>query len=112
MQIKAVQLVTRHLVNVIQRIVLHVEVKAKGIFTYSNMCTRTCRGHMVVVKLMLSLAVFSMYGCGMTVKPSTTTVTYGESHTDTEKVANNDSSVDSDKTTWSIKQVFKWASEE
>ena len=39
---------------------------------------------------------------------STTTVTYGEAHTDTEKIANNDSSVDSDKTTWSIKQVFKW----
>ena len=107
MQIKAVQLVTRHLVNVIQRNVLHVEVKVKGIFTYSNMCTRTCRGHMAV-KLMLSLAVFSMYGCGMSVKPSTTTVTYGESHTDTEKDANNDSTTDSDKTTWSIKQVFSW----
>jgi len=75
-------------------------------------CTRTWGSHMAVKLLMLSLAVFSMYGCNMNVRPSTTTVTYGESHTDTEKVANNDSSVDSDKTTWSIKQVFKWASEE
>ena len=65
-------------------------------------------GSLMVIKLMLSLAVFSMYGCGMSVKPSTTTVTYGETKTDTEKDAKNDSTVDSDKTTWSIKQVFKW----
>ena len=44
----------------------------------------------------------------MSVKPSTTTVTYGQSHTDTEKDANNDSTTDSEKVTWSIKQVFKW----
>ena len=66
---------------------------------------------------MISLAVLSVWGCTpmlmkkFDVKPSTTTVTYGESHTDTEKIANNDSSVDSDKTTWSIKQVFKWGKE-
>ena len=65
----------------------------------------------MVIKLMLSLTMLSIYGCGMSVKPSTTTVTYGEAHTDTEKVANNDSSVDSDKTTWQIKQVFKWGKE-
>ena len=67
-------------------------------------------------KLMLSIAIISLYGCydinTLSVKPSTTTVTYGEAHTDTEKVANNDSSVDSDKTTWSIKQVIKWGDNE
>jgi len=84
-----------------------VEVKVKGIFTYSNMYTRTWSSHMVI-KLMLSIALFSMYGCNMTVKPSTTTVTYGETKTDTEKDAKNDSTVDSDKVTWSIKQVFRW----
>ena len=62
---------------------------------------------------MFSLCVIHfLTACGgMNVRPSTTTVTYGESHTDTEKVANNDSSVDSDKTTWQIKQVFKWGKE-
>ena len=60
-------------------------------------------------RLVFSLCLITfLAACGMNVKPSTTTVTYGESHTDTEKVANNDSSVDSDKSTWSIKQVFKW----
>ena len=29
-------------------------------------------------------------------------------NTDTEKEANNDSTTDSEKVTWSIKQVFKW----
>ena len=66
----------------------------------------------MVIKLMLSLTMLSIYGCGMNVKPSTTTMTYGQAHTDTEKVANNDSSVDSDKTTWSVKQVFKWGDNE
>ena len=80
-------------------------------FTDNSMCNDIGISHMVI-KLMLSLTMLSIYGCGMNVKPSTTTVTYGEAHTDTEKVANNDSSVDSDKTTWSIKQVFKWGDNE
>jgi len=63
------------------------------------------------LRLMLSLAVFSLYGCGMNVKPSTTTVTYGQTNTDTEKNANNDSTTDSEKVTWSVKQVFKWGKE-
>ena len=64
------------------------------------------------LKTLFSLCIISfLTACGMTVKPSTTTVTYGQAHTDTEKVANNDSSVDSDKTTWSVKQVFKWGKE-
>ena len=62
--------------------------------------------------LMISLAVFSIWGCGMSVAPSKTTVTYGESNTenDTAKDAKNDSTTTSDshKTSWTIKQEFKW----
>tara|TARA_R110002012_G_scaffold290804_2_gene484979 strand:- start:252 stop:437 length:186 start_codon:yes stop_codon:yes gene_type:complete len=58
---------------------------------------------------MFSLCLITyLSACGMNVKPSTTTVTYGQSNTDTEKDANNDSTTDSEKVTWSIKQVFKW----
>ena len=50
--------------------------------------------------------------CGLSVRPSTTTVTYGETSTtnDTAKDAKNDSTTtsDSEKTTWQIKQSFKW----
>ena len=49
------------------------------------------------------------------VRPSTTTVTYGETKTtnDTAKDAKNDSTTtsDSEKTTWQIKQTFKWGKE-
>ncbi len=62
--------------------------------------------------LMISLTLFSIWGCGMSVAPSKTTVTYGESETenDTEKDAKNDSTTTSDskKTSWTIKQEFKW----
>ena len=48
----------------------------------------------------------------LSVRPSTTTVTYGESSTtnDTAKDAKNDSTTtsDSDKMQWTIKQVFRW----
>ena len=62
--------------------------------------------------LMISLTLFSLCGCGMSVAPSKTTVTYGESNTenDTAKDAKNDSTTTSDshKTSWTIKQEFKW----
>lgn len=62
---------------------------------------------------MFSLCVITFFSsCGMNVKPTTTTVTYGESSTtnDTAKDAKNDSTTtsDSSKQTWSIKQSFKW----
>ena len=48
----------------------------------------------------------------MSVAPSKTTVTYGESETenDTAKDAKNDSTTTSDshKKSWTIKQEFKW----
>ena len=57
-----------------------------------------------------------MVGCYdmdmLSVRPSTTTITYGESSTknDTVKDAKNDSTTtaDSNKQSWTIKQVFRW----
>ncbi|SVB00939.1 uncharacterized protein METZ01_LOCUS153793 [marine metagenome] len=64
-------------------------------------------------KIMFSLCVITfLSSCGMNIKPTNTTVTYGETTTtnDTAKDAKNDSTTtsDSDKKTWSIKQSFKW----
>ena len=67
-------------------------------------------------KFMFSLCIISfLSACGLSVAPSKTTVTYGESDTenDTAKDAKNDSTTTSDshKTSWTIKQEFKWARE-
>ena len=68
--------------------------------------------------LMISLTLFSMWGCTpmlmdkLDVRPSKTTVTYGETSTtnDTVKDAKNDSTTtaDSEKQSWTIKQEFIW----
>ena len=42
------------------------------------------------------------------IKPSTTTVTYGRDSATAEKDAKNDVLTDTEKTSWTIKQVFKW----
>ena len=67
---------------------------------------------------MISLAVFSMWGCTpilmnkLDVRPSKTTVTYGTSSTtnDTVKDAKNDSTTtaDSQKQSLTVKQEFIW----
>ena len=44
----------------------------------------------------------------LSVKPSTTTVTYGKDSGTAEKDAKNDVLTDTEKTSWTIKQVFKW----
>ena len=66
-------------------------------------------------KLMFSLAIvsaMSLFGCynmdTLKVKPSTTTVTYGEDTSTAEKDAKNDVLTDTEKKSWTIKQVFKW----
>ena len=68
--------------------------------------------------LMISLAVFSVWGCTpmlmdkFDVRPSKTTVTYGTSSTtnDTVKDAKNDSTTtaDSQKQSLTVKQEFIW----
>ena len=71
-------------------------------------------------KIMFSMAIISalsiLSGCynmdKLSVRPSKTTVTYGETSTtnDTAKDAKNDSTTtsDSEKTSWTIKQEFTW----
>ena len=53
-----------------------------------------------------------MVGCydmkTLSVKPSTTTVTYGRDNATAEKDAKNDVLTDTRKESWTIKQVFKW----
>ena len=44
----------------------------------------------------------------LSVKPSTTTVTYGRDSASGEKDAKNDVLTASEKESWTIKQVFKW----
>ena len=70
----------------------------------------------MVIKLMFSIAIISslsiLPGCydmnTLSVKPSTTTVTYGRDNASAEKDAKNDVLTDSRKESWTIKQVFKW----
>ena len=58
------------------------------------------------------MAIVSLFGCydmnTLSVKPSTTTVTYGKDNSSGEKDAKNDVLTVSEKESWTIKQVFKW----
>ena len=59
--------------------------------------------------LLLALAMIGCYDMNtLSVKPSTTTVTYGKDSGTAEKDAKNDVLTDTEKTSWTIKQVFKW----
>ena len=70
---------------------------------------------------MISLAVFSVWGCTpmlmnkFDVRPSKTSITYGQANTtnDTVKDAKNDSTTtaDSAKESWTIRQEFVWGKE-
>ena len=70
----------------------------------------------VVIKLMFSIAIISslsiLSGCydmkTLKVKPSTTTITYGQDRSTGEKDAKNDVLTNNQKESWTIKQVFKW----
>ena len=61
--------------------------------------------------ILLLMALF-MIGCvdmdTLSVKPSTTTVTYGQDWSTGEKDAKNDVLTNNEKQSWTIKQVFKW----
>ena len=73
-------------------------------------------GSHMVIKLMFSIAIISslsiLSGCydmkTLKVKPSTTTVTYGQDRSTGEKDAKNDVLTNNQKESWTIKQVFKW----
>ena len=65
-----------------------------------------------MIKIIILMLVLSLFGCydmnTLSVKPSTTTVTYGRGNASAEKDAKNDVLTDSEKESWTIKQVFKW----
>ena len=64
------------------------------------------------MKIIILLMALFMVGCydmnALSVKPSTTTVTYGRDSASGEKDAKNDVLTASEKESWTIKQVFKW----
>ena len=70
----------------------------------------------MIKKIMFSIAIVSalsiLSGCydmnTLSVKPSTTTVTYGRDNASAEKDAKNDVLTDTEKKSWSVKQEFKW----
>ena len=66
----------------------------------------------MIKKIMLSIIIISLFGCydmnTLSVKPSTTTVTYGRDSGTSDKDAKNDVLTASEKESWTIKQVFKW----
>ena len=65
-----------------------------------------------MIKIIILMLVLSLFGCydmnTLSVKPSTTTVTYGTDSSTAEKDAKNDVLTDTRKESWTIKQVFKW----
>ena len=68
---------------------------------------------MKIIFTMIIISILS--GCydmkTLSVKPSTTTITYGKDSSTAEKDAKNDVFTDSEKESWTIKQVFKWGNE-
>ena len=65
---------------------------------------------MKIIFIMMIVSILS--GCydmnTLSVKPSTTTVTYGKDSSSGEKDAKNDVLTASEKESWTLKQVFKW----
>ena len=64
------------------------------------------------MKIIILLMALFMVGCydmnTLSVKPSTTTITYGQDKSSGEKDAKNDVLTNNEKESWTIKQVFKW----
>ena len=64
------------------------------------------------MKIIILLMALFMVGCydmnTLSVKPSTTTITYGQDRSTGEKDAKNDVLTNNEKESWTIKQEFKW----
>ena len=62
--------------------------------------------------IIFSFILLFLLGCSnidtLNVRPSTTTITYGKDTSTAEKDAKNDVLTDTEKESWTIKQVFKW----
>ena len=64
-----------------------------------------------MMQIIIALMSIIMVGCSsgdLNVRPSKTTVTYGQDTSRAEKDAKNDVLTDTEKKSWSIKQEFKW----
>ena len=72
----------------------------------------TVAGYIAIAVAVLSCILLFLLGCSnmdtLSVRPSTTTITYGQDTSTAEKDAKNDVLTDTEKESWSIKQVFKW----
>ena len=69
----------------------------------------TIMGYLAIIVALSSF--FFIIGCSsnnLSVRPSTTTITYGKDSSTAEKDAKNDVLTDTEKESWTIKQVFKW----
>ena len=63
----------------------------------------------IIFSMVIALILSGCYDMNtLSVKPSTTTVTYGTDSSTAEKDAKNDVLTDTKKESWTIKQVFKW----
>ena len=64
------------------------------------------------MKIIILLLALFMIGCvdmdSLSVKPSKTTVTFGQDRSTGEKDAKNDVLTNNEKQSWTIKQEFKW----
>ena len=64
------------------------------------------------MKINILLLALFMIGCvdmdSLSVKPSKTTVTYGQDRSTGEKDAKNDVLTNNEKQSWTIKQEFVW----
>ena len=63
------------------------------------------------MKIIIVLTAIIMIGCSsgdLNVRPSKTTVTYGQDTITAEIDAKNDVLTDTEKKSWTIKQEFKW----
>ena len=69
-------------------------------------------GYIAIAVAVFSFILLFFLGCSnmdtLSVRPSTTTITYGKDSSTAEKDAKNDVLTDTEKKSWTIKQVFKW----
>tara|TARA_Y100001951_G_C11224717_1_gene230977 strand:- start:59 stop:262 length:204 start_codon:yes stop_codon:yes gene_type:complete len=63
---------------------------------------------MKIIILLLAVIVLGCSCSDLSVRPSKTTVTYGQDTSTAEKDAKNDVLTDTEKKSWTIKQEFIW----
>ena len=59
----------------------------------------------------MTIIVIGCSSSDLSVRPSKTTVTYGQDISTAEKDAKNDVLTDTEKKSWTVKQEFKWGKE-